>query len=96
MNATEDARSAVVQRRRLIVDLTLLAGAASLFDLILPGSWAVAGQVKLAQNEIGYQPTPKGQQRCDACVNWNPPGTCKLVAGSISPTGWCGLFARKS
>ncbi len=79
-----------------MLELVALAGFAGILDIAAPAPRAVAGQVKLAQNEIGYQSRPKGQQRCDLCVNWDPPGTCKLVAGPISPTGWCGLFAHKS
>ena len=85
-----------LRRRDLISEMMGLAGLAALTGVAATASRAVAGQVKLAQNEIGYQNTPKGQQRCDACVNWNPPGSCKLVAGPISPSGWCGLFAPRS
>lgn len=56
---------------------------------------ARAAQVKLAQTEIGYQTAPRGGQRCDLCVNWRAPGACAVVAGAISPAGWCGLFARR-
>jgi hypothetical protein len=53
-------------------------------------------QQKISQADAKYQATPKGDQRCDACVNFQPPNACKFVQGDISPSGWCQLFAKKS
>ena len=55
-----------------------------------------AAQQKLSQADAKYQTTPKGDQRCDGCVNFQPPNACKFVQGDISPNGWCQLFAAKS
>jgi len=57
---------------------------------------ASAAAAKLSPKEIGYQASPKGPARCELCVNWQSPNACKLVAGPISPSGWCGLFVRKA
>jgi hypothetical protein len=62
----------------------------------LAGRRAAAAPAKLPPGEIGYQPTPKGNARCELCVNWQAPNACKVVAGPISPNGWCGLFVRKT
>ncbi len=51
---------------------------------------------KLAQNIVQYQQTPKDGAKCDACVNWEPPNACKIVAGTINPNGWCVAYAPKS
>jgi hypothetical protein len=50
---------------------------------------------KVDQKLVMYQPTPKNGQSCNKCVNFEPPNACKLVAGTISPAGWCQLFAPK-
>jgi hypothetical protein len=42
-----------------------------------------------------YQPTPKGASRCDNCSQFLAPSACKVVAGKISPSGWCQLYAAK-
>lgn len=55
-----------------------------------------AAQQKLAQSAIGYQGTPKGDQRCATCINFEPPKSCKFVAGDISPNGWCQLYGAKT
>ena len=55
-----------------------------------------AAQQKLSQADAKYQTTPKGDQRCDGCVNFQPPNACKFVDGNLSPGGWCQLFAAKT
>jgi hypothetical protein len=50
---------------------------------------------KIDQKTAMYQPSPKNGQRCDKCFAFEPPAGCKLVAGTISPAGWCQLFAPK-
>ncbi len=47
---------------------------------------------KLSQAEAQYQPTPKGMFSCGVCTFFIKPHSCKIVAGDISPTGWCKLF----
>ena len=55
-----------------------------------------AAQQKISQVDAKYQTTPKGNQRCEGCANFQPPNACKFVDGNISPGGWCQLFAAKS
>ena len=83
-------------RRQLIGRMTLAIGLAGVVGAGLAPRRALAAQAKLPPNEIGYQASPKGSSRCELCVNWQAPNACKVVAGSISPNGWCGLFVRKT
>ncbi len=55
-----------------------------------------AAQQKIGQADAQYQPTPKGNQHCDGCVNFQPPNACKFVQGDISRSGWCQLFSPKT
>ena len=80
-------------RRQLIGRATLILGVAGLLGGTLAARGANAA-AKLSPNEIGYQPTPKGAARCELCANWQAPNACKLVAGPISPSGWCSLFRK--
>jgi len=50
---------------------------------------------KIDQKTAMYQPSPKNGQSCNKCFAFEPPASCKLVAGTISPAGWCQLFAPK-
>jgi len=81
---------------------TILIGAATLSGLPLlaaAGSAQAAGT--MPQANAKYQATPKGAQQCSKCNYFIPgakptgPGQCKVVAGVISPTGYCVLFAPK-
>jgi hypothetical protein len=55
-----------------------------------------AAQVKISQTTANYQDTPKGDQRCEGCANFQPPNASKFVEGHISPNGWCQLFVKKT
>ena len=56
---------------------------------------ARAQDAKVPQSAVQYQTSPKDGQRCDACVNWQPPNACKIVEGNIVPQGYCVAFAPK-
>jgi hypothetical protein len=53
-------------------------------------------QEKIPQAAVQYQATPKDGQKCRICVNFEAPNACKIVAGTISPDGWCIAFGPKS
>lgn len=50
------------------------------------------------QASVSYQTSPSGGQQCSGCKNFIPGasasanGTCKVVAGDISPAGYCVAF----
>jgi hypothetical protein len=67
---------------------------ASLAGLIGLGDKAAAQQ-KVSQVEAKYQTHPKGEQRCDICINFQPPNECQFVAGPIMSQGWCEFFAGR-
>jgi hypothetical protein len=80
-----------ISRRVLLTGTALALGTAAVAAV----SQAMA-QVKISQAVANYQNTPKGDQRCDRCINFQPPNACKFVQGDISPSGWCQLFAPKT
>jgi hypothetical protein len=82
-------------RRRLIERMGLAIGAAAVLGAGVEPRRAAAATTKLPPQDAGYQPSPKGKARCEVCANWQAPNGCKVVAGSISPTGWCSLFAPR-
>lgn len=53
------------------------------------------------QSAVKYQGSPNGANHCGKCkyflpgANATAVGQCKVVAGQISPNGWCILFAAK-
>lgn len=50
---------------------------------------------KVAKEAVLYQDGPKDGQKCSLCVNFQPPNACVIVAGNISPEGWCVSYAPK-
>jgi len=50
---------------------------------------------KIDPKLVMYQQQPKDGQHCAICVQFQPPNACKIVAGEISPNGWCAAFAPK-
>ena len=81
-----------ISRRGLLSGTARALGAAAAATV---AAQAIA-QEKIGQAEAKYQATPKGDQRCDGCMLFQPPNACKAVQGEISPSGWCQLFAKKS
>ena len=76
--------------------LAILPGLA----LLMAATAAKAGGTMPKAN-AKYQETPKGKSQCSNCLYYLPAsksggtGFCKVVAGPISPSGWCALYAAK-
>ncbi len=90
-----------LSRRRLFRQGAIIASGAALGGLMLRSpARAQAGTVPQATAK--YQDKPHGTQKCDGCTLFIPgktasaSGQCKIVAGSISPNGWCMYFSPKS
>jgi hypothetical protein len=47
---------------------------------------------KASQADALYQDRPKNGLSCAACTLFRPPAACAVVAGPISPHGWCRFF----
>jgi hypothetical protein len=72
--------------RRIPVALGIAAG--------LAGARHAQAASKMAQKTVAYRDTPNGTQRCDNCKQWVAPDACKVVEGTISPAGWCQVYAK--
>lgn len=75
-----------VSRRDFLFVSAVVAGG------LLPSPAAAA---KMSPKAMSYRPTPNGNQRCDNCANFLAPDSCKVVDGTISPSGWCILYRQK-
>ena len=83
--------------RRAILGAAAVAAAFSAAAVAGPAvaDEPVAEKDKIKQADAKYQEQPKGQQRCEICLQFQPPSTCKIVQGPVSPHGWCQFFAAK-
>jgi hypothetical protein len=82
-------QSALLSRRALLRCAAGAAGSAA----ILCGEPDRAGAViKISKAAVAYQDQPSGDKECRKCAQFQPPASCKLVDGAISPQGYCQLF----
>ncbi len=79
-----------VSRRALFQGVALSAGGIA----VLIGSSREA-KALMPQKAAMYQTTPKGSQKCANCEHFEPPASCGLVQGPISPNGWCQFYSKK-
>ncbi|HLK24939.1 MAG TPA: high-potential iron-sulfur protein [Caulobacteraceae bacterium] len=79
--------------RRALLRGAALTGVGAVGALGMAGRASAAG--KLPQAAVNYQGMPKGSQKCSNCNQWIQPSACKVVDGSVSPNGWCSLYAQK-
>lgn len=89
-------------RRALLRHLAIGAAAAASLPLLVrppPARAATAGTA--SKSALQYRDTPQGSSACVNCANFLPgesadvPGRCTIVAGEISPQGWCLAYAAK-
>jgi hypothetical protein len=55
-----------------------------------------SGRQKVTKAAAHYQNHPNRQQRCGGCVHYVFPHGCEIVAGPISPHGWCRFYKAKA
>lgn len=72
----------------------LLAGAAAVAAVGVAAR--ASAQQKIDKSLVLYQQTPKDDQQCSKCLHFQAPNACAIVAGDISPSGWCGAYAPKA
>jgi hypothetical protein len=75
-------------RRRLLWGTLALVASALTYSAI---SRAQAQQ-KMSKREAEYQDSPKDIRMCATCTLFEPPKSCKVVEGDVSPNGWCKAF----
>jgi len=57
---------------------------------------------KASKSDFHYQDHPNEGKRCSTCIEFLPAqqaadadGECRLVAGPISPNGWCMAYTSR-
>jgi hypothetical protein len=72
----------------------LLRGALAVFASVLTrgGISQAKAQQKMSKQEAEYQDIPKDIRMCATCTLFEPPKSCKVVEGDVSPNGWCKAF----
>jgi hypothetical protein len=55
-----------------------------------------SAQQKVSKEAMKYQDKPNGDMRCDNCLQFVAPSSCKVVDGTISPSGYCLAWVKKA
>jgi hypothetical protein len=90
-----DNESKRVSRRSILKGVALAAAGLATIPVVAQA----AGTVSKAAMQ--YQDHPKGDQDCSNCIQFIPGktatamGECNVVAGPISPKGWCVAYVKK-
>lgn len=89
-------RPAALTRREALKGLVVLPALAGFL-----ASAAGVAEAKGSKSQFKYQTHPHGNQRCGGCRFFHAgrtpsaSGTCDVVAGAISASGWCTAYAAK-
>jgi High potential iron-sulfur protein len=96
MDDKSKIRSGVLSRRSVLRSVAVAAGGTAMLGTIVSGNRFAEAQTKVAKAVVGYQDSPHDGQRCDNCLQFEPPSSCKVVEGNISASGWCKVYVKKS
>ncbi len=86
-----------ISRKEALGGLIVLPALAAAFAVGATGT----AEAKGTKAQFKYQDHPNGKQQCSGCALFVPgktktaAGVCKVVAGPISPHGWCTAYAPK-
>lgn len=63
----------------------------------IAGTSAVPAQAlnRMSKAASDYRNSPNGDERCGRCRYFQPPDSCEIVPGNISPRGWCKWFRAR-
>jgi hypothetical protein len=72
----------------------LLGAVAAVSTATVVGTDAITAgaAVKISETAVAYQDLPNGDKQCSKCAQFQPPSSCKMVDGTISPHGYCRIF----
>lgn len=85
-----------MSRRKALSGLIVLPALGALF-----ASTATVAEAKGTKAQFKYQSHPNGGHKCAGCrffhggKTMSADGTCDVVAGAISPNGWCTAYNAK-
>ncbi len=83
--------------RRGVIARSLVIVAAAFGRLSVPAraEGELSESEKITHADAHYQLVPKGQQRCEICLQFEPPDHCRIVQSPIYRKGWCQYFAAR-
>lgn len=95
MKNTSKGRFAQLSRRVILRTAALAGASTAILGPIIGREGTATAQTKVPKTVVGYQDTPHDGQRCDNCLQFEPPSACKVVEGNVAPAGWCKVYVKK-
>lgn len=95
MSDAPQFRSAAPSRRFMLLDLAAIAGGAAILGITVSRRRLAVARAKMMPEVVGYQDKPKDAERCDNCLQFEGPASCKIVEGNIAASGWCKVYVQK-
>ncbi|PSJ47919.1 hypothetical protein C7H85_03685 [Zobellella endophytica] len=87
-------RGALAVGCTLLIPVTLVGCDPKMKVLSGDDSPATPQATKVSQASVQYQTNPNGGEQCGQCQHFiAESNNCQMVAGNISNTGWCSLWA---
>ena len=83
-----------LSRRSILRSAALMAGVACAGTLAARNE--ALAQQKASKAAMKYQDKPNGSMKCSNCLQFEPPASCKVVEGTISPEGYCIAWVKKA
>ncbi|RWB02237.1 MAG: twin-arginine translocation signal domain-containing protein [Mesorhizobium sp.] len=92
-SAQGEPSQALSRRNFLRVSITgaAIAGAGGLASC-MTGQPTTRGAGTTPKPVALYQDSPNKGRRCGGCKHFLKPNACEIVAGEISPDGWCRFY----
>ena len=87
---TSNKNDGLSRRSMLLKGMGCAAGVATILTVAAEPAMAS----KLPKGAVGYQEKPHGGQKCSTCALFQAPHSCKSVAGTIRPNGWCRIYRK--
>jgi len=87
-----------ISRRAMLGRSAALLASIAILPILMPSKPAVAGSA--AKEDFNYQDQPRNGKSCTSCSAFTPDGTgngtCRIVAGTVKPTGWCMAYSERN
>ena len=79
----------MLSRRQMLRKIAAAAATA------LVAERAAAQAAKRNPEDVAYQTTPMGDQRCANCAQFTAPNICAILTKRVVPSGWCDVWMLK-
>jgi hypothetical protein len=83
------------ERRTVVLGTSLLFATLAVAFFAPRHAWAAKAQ----KADVNYREQPKDGKSCASCRQFTPSGsgkgTCAVVEGDVSPSGWCMAYSPR-